>query len=305
MGEVLVLDDGIARVELHPNLGGSVGRYDYRSKGKLTPIFDVSPDAGRSGAFALGCQILIPFANRISGGGFRHDGQFHTLEPNTPGDPYPNHGNGFQSAWSVAANTKTTASLTLRSNGPGPFRYDAKVTYTLDDGALIIELAVTNGANVSLPYGVGLHPWFTRTPQSTLKFDAEGCWSERPDHLPDRFLPRSHNPAFDFRYSNALPQQWVNMAFTGWRGTARLEWPEHALGVTLSANEPLSTLMIYSASRHSSFVCIEPVSHTVDAYNRTGPNVFSPQVLPPQHALKVAATIRPMPVALLNEPLGK
>ncbi|KKC41456.1 hypothetical protein WH87_00440 [Devosia epidermidihirudinis] len=296
MDELLVLDDGIARVEIHPSMGGSVGRYDYVSHGAVIPVFDVSPNAGRTDAFALGCQVMIPFANRISGGGFWHDGQFHPLAPNNPSDQYPNHGNGFQSAWVVEEHTPGSATLALKSEGPGPFRYDAQLTYTLRAGALSMRLIVTNRADISLPYGVGFHPWFTRTPRATLTFSADGCWTEHRDHLPDSFLPLDGPAAFDFRQTSALPERWINMAFTGWDQAARLDWPEHALGVTLTACTPLSTLMVYSPSNESSAVCIEPVSHSVDAHNRTEPGTAPPQVLAPGQTLTASATITPQPI---------
>ena len=32
---------------------------------------------------------MLPWSNRISGGGFEHAGRFHPIAPNRGGEPYP------------------------------------------------------------------------------------------------------------------------------------------------------------------------------------------------------------------------
>jgi len=73
-------------------------------------------------SFDLASILLVPWSNRISGGGFTFAGKSHPLQPNLPQEPYPIHGNGFSSAWSVEDATATSAELSLMSEGPGPFR---------------------------------------------------------------------------------------------------------------------------------------------------------------------------------------
>ena len=115
---MIVLDDGLARAEVHPDQGAAVGRYELRGKhGNLEPIFQTAASIGRGGPFALGLNLLIPFSNRISGGGFRHDGVFHALERNAA-DPYPIHGNAFSLPWSIRETTANRAVLTLKSEKP-------------------------------------------------------------------------------------------------------------------------------------------------------------------------------------------
>jgi aldose 1-epimerase len=236
---------------------------------------------------------MVPFANRISGGGFHHGGQFHRLEPNRAGDKYPNHGNGFQSAWTAEMSGDANVRLTLRSDGPGPFRYDATLDYALQAGALTMQLTVTNRGAIALPFGAGFHPWFARTRLARLTFAAAGCWSESSDHLPDRYTPLPKAAGLDFSAGRALPAHWINMAFTGWDGMAELHWPERGWGVTLAAGPPLSTLMLYSPSGDAATVCIEPVSHSVDAHNRSEPGTAPPQVLTPGADLVIVTTITP------------
>jgi aldose 1-epimerase len=288
---VRLVGNGV-EVEIVPERGGAVARYAVDLTGTWRPVLLASAEFGRSGAFALASNVLAPWSNRIAGGGFSYDGQFHPLEPNMP-DDYPNHGNAFSSVWAVAEADASHAALTLSSAGPGPFRYGARLTYALEGTALRMSLDLTNRADIALPYGGGFHPWFPRTRQTRLGFRALGVWTETADHLPDRYLETATHPVWNFAASPLLPDRWLNNAWTGWDGAARIEWPEHALAATIKADAPLRTLILYSPSAEANFISIEPVSHGVDAHNRTGFGVAPPRRLAPGETLTLSATIAP------------
>lgn len=279
-------------VEIAADRGAALARYDVDLTGQWQPVLLASTEGGRAGPFALASNVLAPWSNRISGGGFSVDGQFHALEPNFAGD-YPNHGNAFSSAWHVAGADQSHAMLTLQSNGPGPFRYEARLTYALETTALRMNLDLTNRADIALPYGGGFHPWFPRTPDARLGFRAAGVWTETADHLPDSYLETATHSEWDFSASPRLPDRWLNNAWIGWSGEARIEWPERGLAATISVSDPLSTLILYSPSADAGFISIEPVSHSVDAHSRTGPGVAPPQRLAPGETLTLTATITP------------
>lgn len=290
---MIALADGHAHLEVHPELGAAIGRYDVvTSAGASLPIFQLAAAPGRQRPFALGLNLLVPFSNRISGGGFRHGGDFHPLPRNTAG-PYPIHGNAFTLPWTVQAASDTSVRLHLRSEGPGPFRYEAEVTYALQHGALHVHLLVVNRAAGSLPFGAGFHPWFVRSPEARLSMTTTGYWTETPDHLPDVHLPTAGDARLDFTQPRALPPAWINTAFTGWDGRATLAWPDKRLAVDIAATPPLTTIIVYSPSAAADYVCIEPVSHSVDAHNRAGPGTAPPQILEPGAALSVETTITP------------
>ena len=286
-----LIGDG-AEVDIAPEAGGALARYEVKSAGTWWPVLLASADGGRSGAFALACNVLAPWSNRISGGGFSYDDRFHPLEPNIAGEPFPNHGNAFSSEWSVADADGTRAVLTLSSAGPGPFRYDARLQYTLEGRTLRMRLSLTNTADLPLPYGGGFHPWFPRTERTRLGFRAAGVWTETADHLPDRFLMLRDHPEWDFSTSPSLPQRLLNNAFTGWTGEALISWPERGFSASITADDPLRTLILFTP-QNSSFISVEPVSHSVDAHNRDGPGVASPRRLTPGETLMMNAVIAP------------
>src|SRR5262249_11836912 len=139
--------------------------------------------------FDLASQVLVPWSNRVSGGGFSFRGKRYRLDPNLEGEPYPIHGNGFALPWDVVDRAPTTAVLSLDSNGPGPFRYAATLSYGVAEGALSMSLAVENTGEEALPFGLGFHPWIVRTPETRLQAAAAGVWLEDDRHLPKGTKP--------------------------------------------------------------------------------------------------------------------
>ena len=84
----------------------------------------------------LGCFVLCPFSNRISGGGFEAGNRFWPLAPNLADEPYPIHGDAWQKRWRVVETSETALDLVLESGSMPPFAYRAQLRYDLDDRAL-------------------------------------------------------------------------------------------------------------------------------------------------------------------------
>ena len=138
---LVTLSDGVAEATVAPDLGGGLASYDLVGAAGRAALFRPCRDLSRAGPLDLANNLLVPWSNRISGGGFHFGGRFHRLEPNLPGEPYPIYGNGFSSAWSVKNAFAEKVELSLRSSGPGPFSYEAQATYALDAGALSMRLS--------------------------------------------------------------------------------------------------------------------------------------------------------------------
>src|SRR5262245_48032530 len=153
--EAVELRDSRSRLVVSPDGGAAILRYDALLPGREPlPLFKPT-DSGQ----AFGCQLLVPFSNRISSGGFEFDGRFFSVEPNVPGEAFPIHGDGFQRQWRVATRDEHEVELALDEGAIGPYRYAARVRYALNDGALTATLSVENRATIRLPYGLGFHPW--------------------------------------------------------------------------------------------------------------------------------------------------
>lgn len=286
MARLLELSDARHRLRIAPHAGAAIATFDARTAAGPVPILrgTETPDAG---AFDLGCNLLVPFSNRISGGGFRFAGTFHPVAPNLAGEPYPIHGDGFQAAWTVRDASGSAAHLTHLGE-IGPYRYAASVTYSLAGGGLETSLTMEN-RGPALPFGGGFHPWFPRTPATRLQFAAQGVWTETADHLPVAHLPLAERPEWDFGTASPLPEGFINNAFTGWDGTARILQPDHGIALSLSATPPCTVAQVFSPEPGCGFFCFEPVSHTVDAHNQPGqPGLV---VLEPGQSLTLSMTL--------------
>jgi len=290
----IVIADAQARAEIRPDLGAGLLRYDLADG---TPLFRPAP-ADTTDPFALANILLVPWSNRIGAGGFAFGGEHYALPRNRDGEACPIHGSGFQQVWQVATASATRVDLELECNKPAPFRYTARVTYALQDGALTIVLSVVNAAAEALPYGLGLHPWLPRTPHSTLLLPATGVWLEDAEHLPTGHVAIAAHPDWNFSTALALPTAWINNAFSGWTHHAVLTWPERRLALAIDAGASLDTCIVFSPDGSSDFVCIEPVTHPPNAHNLPGgPEANGLVPLLTDEELAVECTFRPLLLA--------
>lgn len=267
---VLVLDNGVVAVEIVPALGGGLARFDLVSDGPREPLFRPAPAGVEWHPFDLGCNVLVPWSNRVSRGGFDFEGKSYVLSPNLSGEAAPIHGNGFMSAWTVLSHAADVVKLGLNAYGPGPYRYAACLQYALVGHSLSVRLEVSNAGEVALPFGLGLHPWLVRTPDTRLIAPANAVWLEDESHLPRGDAPVALPGEWDFRRAAQLPQSFVNNGFAGWNSKAIVEWPQRGLTLEIRADGELDTYILYSPSAAADFFCLEPVSHPVDAYHLPG-----------------------------------
>ena len=291
----IVLNDSQGKLVIDPMVGGALVDYDFKGPQSWIPILSPGNSFKRSGPFSLGCNVLLPFANRISCGGFKTPLGQLKLSPNLVGEPFPIHGNAFQEPWQIIRVAEDEVYLTLQSEEPSRFRYSAQLHYKLEEGILSMELDVINQAEETLPYGIGFHPWLAREEDSQLQFNAVGCWLEDSQHLPTEHVIPGSGPSSDFRERSGFPHGLLNNAYTGWDGIAELIRPQNGLNVHVKAADPLSCLQIYSPSVDADFVCIEPVNHTVDALNNVGkPGTVCPQWLENDECLSATCSVEPM-----------
>ena len=268
--EILTISDGIAEAAIVPELGAGLAWYDLVMAGRREPIFRACRNPSEAHPFDLALNLLVPWSNRISGGGFAFEGAFHRLEPNLPGEAFPIHGNGFSSMWTVEDVQPSSAALALKSLGPGPFRYASRVTYKLEGGALTVRLSARNTGRKALPFGFGLHPWLPRTAQTQIQAKSMRVVLEDSRHLPAGDVDIRSRQDWNFETPRRLPSAWINNAFLGWDGHAAIHWPDRALSLEISTDPALQTYIVYSPASDANFFCFEPVTHQVDAHNLAG-----------------------------------
>lgn len=274
------LEHAEQRLALCPTVGGSVATWQWLRDGQPLDLWrpwqgpghgNGAPDPGD-----MACYPLVPWSNRIGGGGFTHAGTFHPLQPNTLFDPFPIHGDGWQQPWALHQPGPDTATMTLpsRHHRGSPYHYLATQTFTLAAGELQQTLSVRNLGAQALPFGVGAHPWFTRTPRCSVQAAVDSVWLAGPDKLPTsrtQDFPRGWNLNHGVQPDGAV----IDNAYGDWHGDALLHWPERDLtvrvgGELLAPSAPDRLDAILYTPQASNVFCFEPVSHPINAAHLPG-----------------------------------
>lgn len=256
---------------LLPEAGGGIVSLDWLGRGAEVPLMRTcaaSPERS-PGQFEpnwLACYPLLPWSNRIAHGGFFYAGRRIALALNRKDDAYPIHGSAWQRRWTVSQHEADIAVLALEESAPGAYTYQASLEYRLEDDTLGVDLRVTNTGTFTLPFGIGLHPFFPLHGGARLHAPAASVWlNDGRDPLPVR---REAVPAaWDFSSVRWLPEGGLNHAFNGWTGQAAIEWPAQALRLHIEAEADCYVLYVPDGE---DFFCFEPVDHPINAVHLPG-----------------------------------
>lgn len=261
---------------LVPTLGGGVAAWQLdRLQGRLDLW---RPWDGRTlDLYTLASFAMLPWSNRISAGGFAHDGQFHAMRPNRAGEPYPIHGDGWLQAWQLSRPADDTLVMTIESHrfDANPYDYAATQTFRLVEGGLDQTLSVRHLGAASLPYGLGVHPWFPRTPRTRITAPVEGVWLSGTDPLPTCHTSQ-FPPGWNLGAGADANGSLIDNAYTGWGGTACIRWPERDLQLTLDMPHfardggPAQHHCLVYRPPHGAAFCFEPITHPIDAFHLAG-----------------------------------
>ena len=271
---MIALAAGDAGAVLAPEAGAILG---WRV-GRTPMLRPAGPEAVLGGrARGMGAYPLVPFSNRIGGGGFRFAGRDYRLARADAGFATPIHGVGWVRRWEVVAVAGDSAALRLRHpRTPAdlalwPFPFTAGLAVRLAPARLDLALWVRNEADGPAPAGLGLHPYFPRPEGARLRFSAAGAW--RADAAR---LPVAHGPVpaeWDHAAGCAVGTVALDDVFTGWDGVAVLDLPPWRLRMAASA--AFGHLVVFTPPG-AGFFCVEPVTHMTDAANRGGMAVLGP-----------------------------
>ncbi len=263
------------RLGLVPDLGGGVAAWQLERGQDVLDLW--RPWNGRNpDRYSLASFAMVPWSNRIGRGGFTQDGVFYPMRVNRIGEPYPIHGDGWLQRWELqqpAANT-LEMHLTSRQFEGNPYSYQAVQRFVLRAGGMDQTVSVTHLGSQPLPYGLGQHPWFLRTPETRLHTQVQGVWLSGVDPMPLAHST-SFPPSWDPRGGLDVNGTLVDNAYTGWGGTAHIVWPEHRLQLDMHVpaveqrGRDDGFCLLYRPPQGPAF-CFEPVTHPIDAFHVDG-----------------------------------
>ncbi|MEL6361184.1 MAG: hypothetical protein AAFR21_08850 [Pseudomonadota bacterium] len=255
-----------------------------------TPVHSNGPSAFSKRDVALidplhsACFPCIPYFGRIYGGQLEFKGSSYPLSAtrtdHAPNDPL--HGEGWISDWETLSTTDQHTELFLDYTpraGHWPFAFQARQTFDLTDDGLTVRLSMTNTDDRPAPAGLGLHPYFSRTSETTVTFNAGECVT------PPGAAPAELSPGFGKGEQVPLPETMLDHSFVDFDGDVRLRQDGHSIHMKTDAQ-----ILHVFAPEHEDYVCLEPVTHLPGRLTEFG-TASGGRLLAPNEALSISMTI--------------
>jgi aldose 1-epimerase len=269
--ERVSIASGPHQAEFAPGGGGRLTRLSTGGHDWIVPLTATEWPAGkwpRAGSYPL-----APYSNRIRDGVFTFNGARHVLQ-SVPGRPQAVHGAGLFQAWQVRNRTEDSVDLVLTQPAGvlgWPWPFECVQRWRLDSRGLSLTLAITNQGDTAMPFGLGIHPYFTA---QRVTLHARRIWPSGADGLP---AGSQVTHVRELRQSDEGCDTYLSQ----WQGRATLHWPDgHELA--LHADPAFAHLVVYTAPG-ADFLCVEPVTNVADAFNlaaagdtRTGMRELAP-----------------------------
>lgn len=174
--ETYALVNGDSRVEIIPSRGALVTRMSVGGDELL--YLDESTLVDLSKNVRGGIPVLFPTAGKLPGDTYPVGKQSYSL---------PQHGFARRLPWAVRQAEEDLLVVGLSSSEETlrqfPWRFDAQLTFSLEDSQLTLDFDVENQDTRPMPLHLGFHPYF-RVPQAakaaaTVETTATRAWDNR------------------------------------------------------------------------------------------------------------------------------
>jgi aldose 1-epimerase len=152
-----------------------------------------------------------------------------------------------------------------------PFKHQLSLEFCLSKAGLQVGYTIENRDNQAIPFGFGLHPYFTK-----LSGDAGTCvvlpanyvMDYTSDLLPTGRLIEVEGTQFDLRERVALGALDLDHVFTGVPEgkSAQIYYDSLHMQVRLVATRDFSHMVLYSP-RGENYFCLENQTCSTDAHN--------------------------------------
>ena len=218
-----------------PAIGGAIAAFTLARRDVLRP----TPDDARTAADVRRSRAIRWSRTRTGSRSARltFGERDHVLARNFGDAPHAIHGVGWQRAWSIVEATASDAQIALSHDAGGvgaavvavavPRDADVRARHARRHGALLtMRLALGNAGTHPFPFGLGWHPFFPKTVDTTLGFASSGVWENDATQLP---VARVDVPArWRFDPPRALDALALDHVFESARGTATIAGPRVA-----------------------------------------------------------------------------
>jgi galactose mutarotase-like enzyme len=240
--ETYALVDGGNRVEVIPSRGALVTRMTV--EGEEVLFLDESTVVDLTKNVRGGIPVLFPTAGRLPGDTYSDQGQAYSM---------PQHGFARRLPWTVRESEDSRLVLGLSSSeetlSQFPWRFDARLTFSLSGPRLTIHFEVENQAPRPMPLHLGYHPYFhvsqAAKPEARVETDATRAWDNRQ---------RQEAPFTGWDFTGAEVD--LHLLDHSRPGTTLHRGPGHR-PVHLSWSAEFRKLIVWTLQGRD-FICVEP-----------------------------------------------
>ncbi|MBV9125944.1 MAG: aldose 1-epimerase [Planctomycetes bacterium] len=284
--------DGQSRAAIWPALGFNCLQWQVSREGRTMELLYLNPQQWEDlRPTRSGIPVLFPFPNRIRDGRFSWEGKTYQLPLNDSSKKNAIHGFACRHPWRVvdqgaeAESGWLTGEFWASKDAPEslalwPADHRIRLTYRLQGRRLRLEALVENPDTVSLPFGLGFHPYFRvplvpggRAEDVWVEAATGDLWelveslptgSRRPEPKHQLTQPRRYRELDLDNLYTVLEIPAKGRENLSWCGTLRQAPEEVVLQVFASPN--FRELVAFTPP-HREAMCLEPYTCTTDAIN--------------------------------------
>ena len=226
-----------------------------------------------------GTPVLYPTPNRVRNGVFRYHGKVYNQVKS--GVRILEHGLVHNEAWNYdepQVNQKSVSLTTWIDFAEGspifqafPFKHRLSLEFRLTQAAVQVSYTIENRDNQAIPFGFGLHPYFTKLSGDTgtsVVLPANYVMDYTSDLLPTGRLIDVSRTQFDLREKVELAALDLDHVFTGvpQGKCAEIFYDSLHMQVRIVTTSDFSHLVLYSP-RGENYFCLENQTCSTDAHN--------------------------------------
>ena len=258
---MIEIKNNLIQLGVLPEAGASLSYLKHNGTDILRSAEPDEKEANQTALFPM-----LPYASFIQGGHFPYFGITRKVEKNSPFSKYPLHGDVWRSKLSVKTQSENAVTLSYQHDKKAgfPFSYTAEVSYILKENILTIDLTLQNNSILPMPFGMGIHPFFKRDPDTQICFEASKIWFRGDDPILGHPYTTPQN--LDFKSPKNVPANGTNISFGSWNGKATISYPNKNLIIDILADNTFRHLILFSP-KGKDFFCLEPTTNTPDAFN--------------------------------------
>ncbi len=261
----LELNAGPYKLQVAPDIGGSVIKYTYQDKDILKP----APEQDEHTLSPLECSgfPMLPFCGRIAFGRFKLGGKSQKLLKNFLPEPHAIHGYSWQSAWAIQRCDETLIELTYFGNTDAwPWEYKATQLFELTRNGLSLTLTLENLDDREMPFGLGWHPYLVKE-DAVLQASTKMVWLIKENCLPAP--PTLVSAHIDLSDGKPVSDLRIDHAYD-------VETPEQVIerdGLRIKmVSDPVFRKLVVYVPDDEDYYCVEPCTQAPDAVNSKLPN---------------------------------